>query len=281
MQTVTHIDKLRELLAQVRGRIGLVPTMGNLHEGHIDLVRQSRHRCDVTVATIFVNPMQFGPNEDFGSYPRTLEADANKLRGQNVDYLFTPTPDELYPLGRDAQPVVSVPVISNVLCGASRPGHFDGVTTVVTKLLNIVNPHQAFFGEKDWQQLTVIRRMARQLNMTPEIVGIETVRAADGLALSSRNQYLTPQERAIAPVLYQTLRDIRHAIVDGARNFDSLENTGRIALRGAGFDTDYVEVRDADTLDKPRADSQQLRVLAAATLGNARLIDNIGVQIDR
>ena len=236
ISTVSTISDLRSRLGAFRGRqkIGVVPTMGNLHDGHLELTRSAVQNSDVVVATVFVNPLQFGENEDFDDYPRTLEGDTAKLDAAGVDILFAPSTDEIFPESSGPRATVSVPELAGILCGAARPGHFDGVTTIVTKLFNIVQPDAAFFGEKDWQQLTIISAMARQLNMPVRIVGVPTVRAEDGLALSSRNQYLTDAERRDAPILYQTLQDIAHAIASGARNFRSLEQTGRRVLRQAG-----------------------------------------------
>lgn len=273
------IRALRTALAERRGagRVGLVPTMGNLHDGHLALVTAAADECRTTVASIFVNPLQFGAGEDFEDYPRTFDADAAQLESHGVDVLFAPGVEEVYPDGRADSVVVSVPVLSGLLCGADRPGHFDGVATVVAKLLNMVAPDRAYFGEKDWQQLVLIRTMARALDMPVDIVGVPTVRAADGLALSSRNQYLSQDERRGAAQLHRTLIDIREAVASGERDFDMLEDRGRRALAAAGFDVDYVAVRDAETLAEPRDDARALRVLAAARLGRARLIDNLGL----
>ena len=281
MNVLRTIYDLRGALqeAQASRSIGLVPTMGNLHAGHMALVEASRKQSHITVTSIFVNPTQFGPNEDVDKYPRTFAADAEKLEAAGVDFVFAPSVDEVYPEGRESQACVSVPALAGILCGADRPGHFDGVATVVTKLFNIVQPDYAYFGEKDWQQLTLLTTMVRQLNMPVEIVGVATVRARDGLALSSRNQDLNDEERQTAPILHRTLLDIRHGIEAGARNFDSLEQTGRVALKGAGFQTDYVAVRDADMLRPADRETKRLRVLAAARLGKARLIDNVPVDL--
>ena len=273
METVRTI---RSLKAALKGatRVGLVPTMGNLHDGHMALVDASVKRCDLTVASIFVNPLQFGPNEDFDSYPRTLPADTAKLESAGTDLVFAPPLEELFP---PASPTVNVtlPKLSGLLCGRSRPGHFDGVATVVAKLFNIVGSDYAFFGEKDWQQLTLIQSMVRYLSIPTTVIGVPTVRAADGLALSSRNGYLSDAERAIAPTLYRTLCCLRDAMRHGDRRYRVLERHGRDALAAAGFDVDYVAVRDAMTLRTPRVESERLRILAAARLGKARLIDNI------
>ena len=259
------------------GRVGLVPTMGNLHAGHLALAVIAATECHATVASIFVNPLQFGAGEDFENYPRTFDDDAAQLEAQGIDILFAPTVEEVYPDGRDDTVVVTVPGLSRVLCGASRPGHFDGVATVVTKLLNMVGPDRAYFGEKDWQQLVLIQTMARGLDMPVDIVGVPTVRAPDGLALSSRNQYLTSAERKVAPVLHRTLMEIREAVAGGDRDFAALEERGRGRLAGSGFDVDYVSIRDARTLCEPGDEGSPLRILAAARLGRARLIDNVGL----
>lgn len=274
------IRALRAALAERPGAgpVGLVPTMGNLHDGHLALVTAADDECHTTVASIFVNPLQFGAGEDFEDYPRTFDADAAQLESHGVDILFAPGVDEVYPDGRADSVVVSVPALSGLLCGADRPGHFDGVATVVAKLLNMVAPDRAYFGEKDWQQLVLIRTMARALDMPVDIVGVPTVRAADGLALSSRNQYLSQEERRMAAQLHRTLIDIREAVASGERDFSALENQGRRALATAGFEVDYVAVRDAETLAEPGDDGRGLRVLAAARLGRARLIDNLGLR---
>ena len=273
METVRTIRNLRAALEGRKG-IGLVPTMGNLHDGHLALVNACVERCDVTVVSIFVNPLQFGPNEDFDNYPRTLYADAAKLEPGGVDLIFVPAMREVFPPASETVKV-TLPSLSRLLCGRSRPGHFDGVATVVAKLLNIVRPNHAFFGEKDWQQFTMIQSMVRYLDIPTTIVGVPTVRAADGLALSSRNGYLSDAERAIAPALYRTLCSLRDAIERGDRRYRVLERHGRDTLHAAGFEVDYVAIRDAATLRGPAAASERLRILAAARLGRARLIDNI------
>lgn len=279
MLVARTIQALRTALAARRGagRVGLVPTMGNLHDGHLALVTAAADECRTTVASIFVNPLQFGAGEDFEDYPRTFDADAAQLESHGIDILFAPGVDEVYPDGRADTVLVAVPELSGLLCGANRPGHFDGVATVVAKLLNMVSPDRAYFGEKDWQQLVLIRTMARGLNLPVDIVGVPTVRAADGLALSSRNQYLSQDERRVAAHLHRTLIDIREAVASGERDFGRLEGGGREALATAGFEVDYVAVRDAETLAEPVDDGRALRVLAAARLGQARLIDNLAV----
>ena len=253
--------------------------MGNLHDGHLALVRACREASDVCVVSIFVNPTQFAAGEDYQSYPRTLANDLALLEEHGVDLVFQPSVEEMYPDGQADHAEVSVPALANTLCGASRLGHFNGVATVVAKLFNIVAPAQAFFGEKDWQQLTLIRAMAQQLNMPVEVAGIPTVRAWNGLALSSRNNYLSTEEREQAALLYRTLDGTKAAIEAGDRDYAAAENSASRALTVGGFHVDYVAVRDADRLTPPDAKSVRLRVLAAARLGGARLIDNVGLAL--
>ena len=275
MQVISTITELRQHLHGVTS-IAFVPTMGNLHEGHLDLVRIAREHEKFIVASIFVNPMQFGANEDFGKYPRTLQADCEKLEQCGVDVVFTPTEGELYP---QPQQVTVEPPLENELCGAFRPGHFRGVATVVLKLLNIVQPQVAVFGKKDYQQLYVIRQVAAQLNLPVAVVGGETVRAPDGLALSSRNQYLGAAERTEAAFLYQTLAGIRQAVSNGDGNFIALEQHAAQALDARGWQVDYVAVRTRSTLLQPESGERDLVILAAARLGQTRLIDNLEVCI--
>lgn len=277
MEVAHRINEVRSMLAGLAGHaVGLVPTMGNLHEGHLELVGACRRHCDVRVASIFVNPTQFGPNEDFANYPRTLDDDLARLAEAHVDVVFNPGVEEMYPTGHQ-DVTVTVPDLANTLCGASRPGHFDGVATVVAKLFNIVQPKYAFFGEKDWQQLTVIRAMVRQLDMPIDVVGVPTVRAESGLALSSRNHYLSDTERDQAALLNATLVSIKQSIDAGTQQYRELEDQAVTALTDGGFDVDYVAVRDAHRLCEPDSESTDLRILAAARLGGARLIDNVGV----
>ncbi len=279
MQLLTKIADVRAALAPDRSlRIGLVPTMGNLHDGHLTLVKKCREACDVTVVSIFVNPLQFGPNEDFEAYPRTLNDDAALLEG-SADILFAPSEHEMYPNGRNGHTTVAVPRLANILCGAHRPGHFDGVGTVVLKLFNIVAPSRVFFGEKDYQQLTLIRTICAQLDLPIEITGVPTVRAPDGLALSSRNRYLNAEERTRAPAIHRTLKAIGDALTRGDRSFEALERTGVSQLSDAGFNVDYVSIRDARTLDLPQTTAAEFVVLAAARLGRTRLIDNVLVRV--
>lgn len=280
MDVVHDIATLRAALSGPRHRkIGLVPTMGNLHPGHLALVRGCRQACDLCVASIFVNPTQFGPNEDYANYPRTMDYDLRMLEGVGTDCVFNPSVGDMYPEGQGGHVTISVPSLARTLCGESRPSHFDGVATVVAKLFNIVAPNEAFFGEKDWQQLTLIRTMVRQLDMPLEVIGVPTVREASGLAMSSRNNYLSDEERQRAPSLNQTINRIKAAIESGERDYGSIEACGRHALTEAGFDVEYVAVRDADRLERPDADTRTLRILAAARLGRARLIDNVGANI--
>ncbi|WP_226488822.1 pantoate--beta-alanine ligase [Pseudomonas sp. B20] len=278
MNTVKTVQDLRAAVARARSegkRIALTPTMGNLHSGHAALVTKAAQRADFVVATIFVNPLQFGPNEDLATYPRTLAADQEKLLQAGCNLLFTPSVEEIYPHGMADQTLVSVPHLSQGLCGASRPGHFEGVATVVSKLFNMVQPDLAIFGEKDFQQLAVIRSMVRDLNMPIQIIGEPTVRADDGLALSSRNGYLNDAQRAAAPALYQAIRQIADAIKAGEQDFDALLASKKQQLEAAGFRIDYLEIRDATSLRATTADNRDLVILAAAFLGKTRLIDNL------
>ena len=260
--------------------VAFVPTMGNLHQGHLDLVRKARKLCDVVVVSIFVNPLQFGPNEDLDAYPRTMAADKEKLFSEGVNILYAPGVEDIYPEGMDHQTVVSVPDLGDTLCGSSRPGHFDGVTTVVSKLFNIVQPDTAIFGEKDFQQLSIVRKMVEDLCMPITIVGVATTRDRDGLAMSSRNGYLSPEERRIAPLLHQTLNTCREAIACGFDNFLQLESHARMQFLQAGFEPDYFAIRDARTLRAVTDDTEEVAILAAARLGNTRLIDNVRLSLN-
>jgi pantoate--beta-alanine ligase len=277
------ISTAADLRARLRGEtaIAFVPTMGNLHEGHLDLVRLAREYGNCVVASIFVNPLQFGPNEDFDCYPRTLEADCAQLQ-ELVDVVFAPSVNEMYPAQQNV--FVEPPPIADQLCGASRPGHFRGMATVVLKLLNIVQPQVALFGKKDYQQLHIIRQMVGQLNLPLRIIGGETVRAADGLALSSRNQYLNEAERGEAILLYQTLQGMRSAMLQGERNMERLQHQAVETLTARGWAVDYVAVRNqSDLLPVSQAKSDSGRhmvILAAASLGNTRLLDNVEVSLD-
>lgn len=282
MNTVKTVRELRAAVARARAegkRIGFVPTMGNLHEGHIALVEKAGQRADFVVASIFVNPLQFGPKEDLASYPRTLAADQEKLVAAGCQLLFAPDVEEMYPNGMAGQTLVSVPGVSEGLCGGSRPGHFDGVSTVVTKLFNMVQPDLAVFGEKDFQQLAVIRTLVRDLDLPVQIIGEPTARAEDGLALSSRNGYLDTEQRAIAPMLYRTLSQLATAIRAGERDYVHLAENGKASLEAAGLRPDYLEVRNSQNLCPADADTRQLVILAAAFLGKTRLIDNLALEI--
>lgn len=283
MRTYTSNSQLQSALRDCRAngqRIGFVPTMGNLHQGHLDLVRKARQLCDIVVVSIFVNPLQFGPGEDLDAYPRTLAADKEKLFSEGVQMLFAPGVEEIYPNGMEAQTQVQVPDLGDTLCGSSRPGHFDGVTTVVTKLFNIVQPDIAVFGEKDFQQLSIVRKMVADLCMPLSIVGVATTRDADGLAKSSRNGYLTAAQRRVAPVLHQTLNSCREAIACGFDNFLQLESHARMQLLQAGFEPDYFAIRDAKTLLAVTEDTEEVAILAAARLGATRLIDNVRLALN-
>ncbi|MBE2295761.1 MAG: pantoate--beta-alanine ligase [Phycisphaerales bacterium] len=283
MQILNTIAELRAQVAAWRRageRVAFVPTMGNLHPGHIRLVERAREQAPRTVASIFVNPMQFGANEDYAGYPRTLENDGRQLEAVGLDLLFAPPLAEIYPRPLEQMTQVAVPELSAILCGASRPGHFNGVTTVVSKLFNQVQPDVAVFGEKDWQQLLIIRRMVADLDIPVEIVGVPIVREADGLAMSSRNGYLSAQERAIAPKLYATLQATVERLQEGERDYAVLEAEAKTRLAAAGFRPDYFEIRGSDDLQRPTAETQAvsaLRIFAAAWLGRARLIDNLAV----
>ncbi|WP_213661797.1 pantoate--beta-alanine ligase [Stutzerimonas stutzeri] len=282
MNIVKTIADLRAAVARARSegkRIGFVPTMGNLHAGHIALVKKAGQRADFVVASIFVNPLQFGPNEDLDSYPRTLAADQTKLFDAGCHLLFAPGVEEMYPHGQAQQTLVRVPGVSEGLCGASRPGHFDGVSTVVTKLFNMVLPDLAVFGQKDFQQLAVIRTMVRDLNMPVQIISEPIVRAEDGLALSSRNGYLSSEERAIAPVLYRTLCEMKTALLGGQRDYAALIAEGQAQLQAAGLRVDYLEIRHAPDLQPAGAAARELVILVAAFLGKTRLLDNLLVDL--
>lgn len=277
MLVVNNPAALREQIGQWHreGRaIAFVPTMGNLHQGHLTLVEEARRHGDKVVVSIFVNPLQFDKAEDLANYPRTLEQDYAALEAAGVDLVFTPTPEIMYPQGLASQTFVEVPGISSLLEGALRPGHFRGVSTVVTKLFNLVQPNVACFGEKDYQQLALIRKMVADMAMPIEIVGVPTVRAEDGLALSSRNGYLTAAERAIAPELARTMNWIAGQIEAGNSHLPSLVAQASQRLDNAGFRTDAIDIVDADTLESASAESQRLVILMAAYLGKARLIDN-------
>lgn len=277
METFVRPDDLRRRIAEWRRagqRVGFVPTMGNLHAGHGDLIRRATELSDRVIASVFVNPLQFGPNEDFAAYPRTPEDDKNLLSSLGADVLFMPEVDDMYPLGQAATTRVVVPAeLDDILCGAVRPGHFTGVATIVTKLLNLVQPDVALFGEKDYQQLMIIRRAATDLCMPMQIVGVPTRREADGLAMSSRNRYLSADDRRVAPRIFAALETARRAIEAGNEDFAALEQAGYSALQQSGFRPDYFSIRDAATLAPPGRDD--VVILTAARIGRARLIDNV------
>lgn len=282
MQTFAEIAALREQIKQYKrdGRkVAFVPTMGNLHEGHLTLVRKAREHADIVVVSIFVNPMQFDRADDLNNYPRTLEDDLSKLTAEGVELVFTPTPEVIYPHGVETQSSVEVPGLSNILEGASRPGHFRGVATVVTKLFNIVQPDVACFGEKDFQQLAVIRKMTEDLAMDIEIIGVATVREMDGLAMSSRNGLLTIDERQRAPVLARTMRWISSAMRGGRDDYASVIEDASDQLRAAGLHPDEIFIRDARSLQAVTEETTQAVILMSAFLGKARLIDNQVVEM--
>jgi pantoate--beta-alanine ligase len=278
MWTITSIAELREIVRDwrlARDSIAFVPTMGNLHAGHASLVAAAHAHGRRVVASVFVNPLQFGPNEDYNAYPRTPVDDEALLTELGADVLFLPTVEEMYPKGTTGSTIVDVPEIANILCGKFRPGHFQGVATVVVKLLNLVQPDVAIFGEKDYQQLTVIRTSVEDLCLPVKIVGAPTVRAEDGLALSSRNRYLDPEERARAPAMYRALDRARRRLESGETDLAAIEREGLESLAAAGFRPDYFEVRMAGTLAVPHGRNVDVVVLAAARLSRARLIDNL------
>lgn len=281
MQTVHTIAQLRATVDQWRSRrerVAFVPTMGNLHDGHLELVKRATRAGDRVVVSIFVNPTQFGRDEDFATYPRTLKQDSLKLAETGAHLLFVPEVAELYPFGQEHTTRVEVPGLSEVLCGASRPGHFTGVTTVVAKLFNAVRPHVAVFGEKDYQQLLLVRRMVADLCMPIEIIGVPTVREPDGLAKSSRNGYLSAAERERAPQLYRSLCWGAAQLAQHG-DFQSVCEKTRQQIEAAGFRPDYVGIRRADDLAEPQADDSRLIILGAAWLGKTRLIDNVSVSL--
>lgn len=280
MIVVHNKQELAEQIAEWRlhdEHVALVPTMGNLHAGHLALVDLAREHAERVVVSIFVNPTQFGEGEDFDEYPRTLERDKRRLKKTSADLIFAPDVETMYPFGLEKATRVSVPGLTEHFCGASRPGHFDGVTTVVARLFSLVLPDVAIFGQKDYQQQLIIRHMTEDLNLPINIITGETVRADDGLALSSRNSYLSEEERAVAPVLYETLRATGQELQNGRRNFAELEAAAFEKLNDAGFEVEYYSIRRALNLEVPNRDCDDLVVLVAARLGAARLIDNIVV----
>ena len=282
MLVIHSREELAEQIADWRSHgehVALVPTMGNLHRGHLALVELAREHAERVIVTIFVNPTQFGEGEDYEKYPRTLERDQRMLKKTPADLIFAPDVETMYPFGLEYATTVSVPGLTENFCGASRPGHFDGVTTVVARLFAMVQPDTAVFGQKDYQQQLVIRHMARDLSLPIAIITGETVREDDGLAMSSRNAYLSDAERAVAPQLYATLSAIGTELQSGRRNFEDLEGEAAEKLVEAGFELDYVAIRRAQNLEVPDRDCDELVILAAALLGDTRLIDNIVVTI--
>ena len=280
MLMIQDIAQLKALIRQWHNageRVAFVPTMGNLHQGHLQLVDTAKQRADRVIVSIFVNPMQFGANEDLDKYPRTLDQDCKGLTEHGTDAVFTPTPQLIYPRGLGMQTYVEVPLLGDHHCGASRAGHFRGVSTIVTKLFNLVQPDIACFGQKDYQQLAIIRQMVTDLSMPVEIIGVPTTRAEDGLALSSRNGYLTTEQRATAPALYRTLQWMKQQLQQGFSDFRALEQQAKDQLNAAGFKADYVNISNRQTLVPASDNTAALVILAAAYLGTTRLIDNIEV----
>ena len=276
MEILRSLDAMREWRASLAPdqQVGFAPTMGNLHAGHIELVNVAKQRSDVVVASIFVNPMQFGGNEDLNAYPRTLETDLAQLKAAGTAAVFTPTTTDIYPDGVSQHTAVDVPGLTDVLCGASRPGHFRGVTTVVSKLLGIVRPHIAAFGAKDLQQVLVIKKMVRDLSINTEIEVVPTVREPDGLAMSSRNGYLSDDERALAPLFSKTLEETASRVAESGSDIETLMAEGKVILRNAGFVVDYLEARHTYDLSEASSLNQETAIFGAAFLGTTRLIDN-------
>lgn len=282
MQIINTADALREQLKEWRragDHIALVPTMGNLHDGHLSLIGIAKEQAERVVISIFVNPTQFAAGDDFANYPRTLERDKLKLKKVSVDLLFVPDVQTMYPFGVDKATTVTVPALTQGLCGSFRPGHFDGVASVVSRLFGLVQPDVAVFGQKDYQQLLVVRRLVEDLSLSVKIVAGPTLRDEDGLAMSSRNQYLSDEERKVAPGLYRVLSDTAEALHSGNRDFAGLEKKGFDELARRGFTPEYVSILRAENLELPDRDDDHLVVLLAARLGNARLIDNLLVEI--
>ncbi|ENW8687350.1 pantoate--beta-alanine ligase [Escherichia coli] len=282
MLIIENLPLLRQQILRLRmegKRVALVPTMGNLHDGHMKLVDEAKARADVVVVSIFVNPMQFDRPEDLARYPRTLQEDCEKLNKRKVDLVFAPSVKEIYPNGTETHTYVDVPGLSTMLEGASRPGHFRGVSTIVSKLFNLVQPDIACFGEKDFQQLALIRKMVADMGFDIEIVGVPIMRAKDGLALSSRNGYLTAEQRKIAPGLYKVLSSIADKLQAGERDLDEIITIAGQELNEKGFRADDIQIRDADTLLEVSETSKRAVILVAAWLGDARLIDNKMVEL--
>jgi len=284
METVSALEGLRSIIQHWKKAgccIALVPTMGNLHDGHISLLNHARDIADRTVLSIFVNPIQFGQGEDYDNYPSTLVEDKHKLEKYGLDLLFTPDLEQLYPGGTDVDTRINVPDLSNILCGETRPDHFSGVATVVSKLFINVQPDVALFGEKDYQQLLVIKQMAQDLCMPVDVIGMPIVREHDGLAISSRNAYLTNEERKTAPQIYTCLNTIEAQLRQGNMLIDDVEKEAMDMLAEAGFKPEYVSIRRTVDLKQPSSEDKQLSILAAAWLGSARLIDNIKIDLNK
>ena len=282
MEEVSTAEALREQLADWRQsdeHIALVPTMGSLHQGHLSLVEIAREHAERVVVSVFVNPKQFADGEEFGEYPRTLERDRRRLKRVNADLLFIPEVETIYPFGIDDATSVTVPSLTDELCGAFRPGHFEGVTTVVSRLFSPVQPDVAVFGQKDYQQQLVIQRMTQDLSWPIKIICGETQREDDGLAMSARNQFLTDEQRIVAPKMHALLDEIGHGLENGQRNYAEMESSAFEKLKKLGFEPEYVSIRRAENLDAPDRDCDELVVLVAAYLGRARLIDNLVVHI--
>jgi len=282
MQVVSNIDELRETRRawqSAKEVIAFVPTMGNLHQGHLQLVSEAKKSASKVVVSIFVNPLQFGPDEDLDAYPRTFEQDKAALTELGVDLLFMPKAEDIYSRGLEQQTFVEVPGLSYMICGASRPGHFRGVATIVCKLFNMVQPNQAYFGEKDFQQLQVIKAMVTDLSMNLSIHGVATIREHDGLAMSSRNQYLNAEQRKLAPLLYATITKMAQEIESGRRDFSAMVSEAKDALSAGGLKPDYVEIRSSSSLLQPGHEEREYVILAAAFLGKTRLIDNIQISV--
>jgi pantoate--beta-alanine ligase len=283
MKIVNELSGLRYEVAQWKKQghtIALVPTMGNLHDGHLSLLEKARILGDKTVVSIFVNPIQFGTGEDYESYPSTITTDKSKLESNHVDLLFTPDLEELYPSGVDVDTRINIPILSSILCGQFRPDHFSGVATVVSKLLINVTPDYALFGEKDYQQLKIIQRMVSDLCIPTEIIGMPIIRDDNGLAMSSRNAYLTEEQRKLAPMIYQTLQIAADKLKNKTEDHSTIEQQGFLTLENAGFTPEYFSVRRTRDLGVPNSNEKELSILLAAWLGSARLIDNIKVVRD-
>lgn len=284
MKQIHSVDKLRKAIAEWReagDTIALVPTMGNLHKGHMSLISLAAEYAEHVIVSIFVNPTQFGPNEDYTNYPRMPEVDSRKLARAGIDILFAPSVEEIYPHGLENSAQVLVPELSDQLCGASRPGHFLGVTSVVSRLFNICSPNVAVFGNKDYQQLVILRRMVEDLHIPVKLLAGETERDANGLALSSRNEKLDEVQRAAAAIIYQALDDAATALRTGQNDFVNVEKTAIETISVAGLEPEYVAIRNAADLSMPQGNSPRLVILAAARLGGVRLIDNVLLNIDR